>query len=134
MKTFREKWLEAVEKKNSVLCAGLDPADPRMGKDDEGLPLTSLQEIITITKSINEGSCKQKQDWAFNYLNAVAPYCAAVKFNTQFWKGIGDAETLDLISTFAESLGLVAIEDSKLADIGSTNDAGFYYASKRASA
>ena len=28
--TFREKWLEVVERKNSVLCAGLDPAEFEM--------------------------------------------------------------------------------------------------------
>jgi len=35
------------------------------------------------------------------------------------------------IANLAHSLGLVVIEDSKLADIGSTNDAGMYYARQK---
>jgi hypothetical protein len=36
--TFREKWLEVVEKKNTVLCAGLDPAIFEMERAEKGLP------------------------------------------------------------------------------------------------
>ena len=37
--TFRERWLEVVARKNSVLCAGLDPAEFNMRK--AALELTS---------------------------------------------------------------------------------------------
>ncbi len=110
MQSFREKWLEAVEKKNSVLCAGLDPAEYGMGRGEKGL---------------QEG--KSKNIWAFYYINAVAPYCAALKPNIQYWKNEGGMEALNELNALAHSLGLVVIEDSKLADIGSTNDAGMFY-------
>ncbi len=44
-KSFREKWLEAVKEKNSVLCAGLDPAEFGMGRGEKGLPKNVIKEI-----------------------------------------------------------------------------------------
>lgn len=116
-KSFREKWLEAVDKKNSVLCAGLDPAEYGMGRGEKGLP-----------EGVN------KRDWALDYIRAVAPYAAALKPNIQYWKSIGDPTALNEIRKVSKDLGLVLIEDSKLADIGSTNDSGLYYGAQRADA
>ncbi len=117
MTSFREKWLAAVEAKNSVLCAGLDPAEFGMERGEEGLPKAT-----------------GKYDWAFDYVKAVAPFCAAVKPNYQYWKG--EEEDRDIFSLkdivdHAHDLGLVVIDDSKLADIGSTNDAGLYHAKQK---
>lgn len=112
--SFLEKWLETVENKNSVLCAGLDPAEFDMGRGEKGLA---------------EGT--NKKYWALRYLESVAPYCAAVKPNLQYWKDKGDMSTLLDISITAHRLGMVVIDDSKLADIGSTNDAGIFYAKSK---
>ncbi|MBU2561048.1 MAG: orotidine 5'-phosphate decarboxylase [Nanoarchaeota archaeon] len=112
--SFREKWLEAVDKKDSVLCAGLDPADFKMGRGEKGLP-----------EGVN------RRDWALGFIRAVAPYCAAVKPNIQYWKDEGDMESLMVVSAIAEECGLLVIDDSKLADIADTNDAGFFYAGRR---
>ncbi|MEW5818364.1 MAG: orotidine 5'-phosphate decarboxylase / HUMPS family protein, partial [Spirochaetota bacterium] len=101
----------------SILCAGLDPAEYEMGRGEARL----------------EGGVNKKE-WAAAYLHAVSPYCAAVKPNIQYWKNRGDMETLFEVFALAESLGLVVIDDSKLADIGSTNAAGLYFASLRAHA
>jgi len=117
MNEFLKNWLEAVDKKNSVLCAGLDPADFEMGRGGKGLP-----------EGIN------KRDWAIKYVTAVAPFCAAIKPNFQYWKDEGDVKTLKEIYDLAKMEGLVVIDDSKLADIGSTNDAGIFYAAQRADA
>ena len=117
MSTFKEKWLKVVEEKNSVLCAGLDPADFEMGRGEEGLP---------------EG--KLKYVWSMDYVKVIAPYCAAIKPNIQYWKGKGDSLILQDVCEIAKNLGLLVIDDSKLADIGSTNDAGMFYASQRADA
>lgn len=115
---FREKWLAAVEAKNSVLCAGLDPAEFEMGRGEEGLP-----------ESVKDNN--DKLTWAIHYLEAVAPYCAAVKPNVQYWKDNNDMDSLAMLSSIAHGLGLVTIDDSKLADIGSTNDAGLYHAKQK---
>lgn len=119
MLSFREKWLAAVEKKNSILCAGLDPAEFLMGRGEKGLPA---------------GTDKLK--WAFQYIRAVAPYCSSLKSNIQYWKNAanlqlsskGGMQSLLEIAIFAHEQGLVVIDDSKLADIGETNDAGVFYA------
>lgn len=119
---FREKWLEAAERKDSVLCAGLDPAEPAMGRGEKGLP--DIPDFGVIPSS-------QKREWSFRYIEAVAPYCAALKPNLNYWKGPKDGSVLREIVIYAHSLGMVVIEDSKLADIGPTNDAGFFYAAQR---
>ncbi len=105
--TFRERWLTAVDKNNSVLCAGLDPAEFNMGRGEKG-----LAEGVYLV------------DWALDYVEAVAPYCAALKPNTQYWKW--DYAVLEEIAKNAQDMGLVVIEDAKYADIGSTNDAGLF--------
>lgn len=113
--SFFGEWLEAVKRNNSVLCAGLDPAEFEMGRGDEGLP---------------EGA--DLRDWSMRYIEAVAPYCAAVKPNLNYWVGPGKKiednhmwALMDIADLAAEK-GMVSILDAKLADIGSTNDAGLY--------
>ena len=77
-----------------------------------------------------------KLKWAKDYIKAVAPYCAAIKPNIQYWKKqaggdsrrINDLDALVEIRQMAHARNMVVIEDSKLADIGSTNDAGVYHA------
>ena len=117
MVSFRERWLAAVEENDSVLCVGLDPAEFSMGRGAEGLPPGT-----------------NKREWALRYVEAVAPYCAAVKPNFQYWKGEDDVAALKEIRDLARSLHLMVIDDSKLADIGPTNGAGVFYASQRADA
>ncbi len=122
--SFLEKWLEAVDKKNSVVCAGVDPAEFEMGRKDEGLP---------------EGT--DKRSWVLKYVEAVSRDCSAIKLNINYFKNPDDMaimkeapggmtimkEAMEL----ARSLGMVSIDDSKLDDIGATNDAGFYHAAKK---
>ena len=115
--TFLEKWLAREDKINSILCAGLDPPIFEMGRQEKGLPQKT-----------------EKHTWCRRYLEAVHPFCSGVKFNTQYWKEPGDMAFLKEIYSLACEMGLVVIEDSKLADIGSSNDAGFYYSAARADA
>jgi len=114
---LRDRWHTIVEKKNSVLCAGIDPPPFAMGRGDKGLP-----------------SGISKRDWVFSYLEAVSPFCAAVKPNLQYWKGEEDPEILTQVYSYAGEYDLLVIEDSKLADIGSTNEAGIYHAARRSDA
>lgn len=115
MASFREKWLEAVEKKNSVLCAGLDPPEYDMNRGEEGLPY-----LI------------DKREWSFRYLEAVSPFAAALKINFNYWKDRDDMRTAEYLADLASAVfGMVVIDDSKLADIGSANEAGIYYAKQK---
>ena len=60
--TFLDKWLETVDRKNSVLCAGLDPAEFAMGRGSKGL-----------------SAGEHKDGWMLRYIGAVAPFVAAIK-------------------------------------------------------
>lgn len=114
---FSRAWLETAARRDSVLCAGLDPPTAELGRGERGL-----------------APGVDRRAWALGYVEAVAPFCAALKPNVQYWKGPGDVEILEEACTAARDLGLLVIEDAKLADIGSTNDAGFFYAARRADA
>jgi len=120
---FIDKWLEVADKKNSVLCAGIDPAEFEMCRGERGLP-----------KGVN------KRDFTLRYIESVAGYCAAFKPNIQYWvknysdenskdylETKNDMKTLKEITELVHSLDSVCILDAKLADIGPTNDAGFYH-------
>jgi len=37
--SFREEWLAAVERRNSILCAGVDPAEYIAGRSEKGAGL-----------------------------------------------------------------------------------------------
>ena len=113
---LRDAWFEAVDKKNSILCAGVDPADYLMGRTDKGagLPVGT-----------------NKRDWSLSYVEAVAPFAAAIKPNLRYFSRGGDSELLDEMCMLAHDKGLIFIQDSKEADIGETNDAGIFGAALR---
>ena len=116
MTELTKNWLAVSYNKNSILCAGMDPAEYAMGRTEKGEGLLA---------GVN------KRDWALKYLEAVAPFCAAVKPNLRYWGGVEDLATVREIIGKAKDLGLVVIQDSKEADIGSTNDSGIFYAAMR---
>lgn len=107
--SFIEKWQSHVESKNSLLCVNLDPAE------------WGQRESLTL----KEGDSKVA--WSKSIIEKIAPYAAAIKPNRQYFKDISRREMLD-INTFAHSLGLLSIDDSKVADIGDTNDAALFHA------
>jgi orotidine-5'-phosphate decarboxylase len=113
---LRDAWLAAVDKKNSILCAGIDPADCIMGRTDKGAGLPAGTD---------------KRDWIFKYMAAVGPYVSAFKPNVRYFGGRGENEILNEIGAWARELGAVFIQDSKEADIGETNDAGIFRAALR---
>lgn len=108
---FKEKWLESVERKNSIICAGLDPAEYELGCGEKGLPAGA-----------------DKLVWAKRFLEAVGPYVAGVKPNFHFWTREREIEQLHILVGTAHSLDLPVILDFKIADIGSTNNIGLYHA------
>ena len=99
-----------MNEKKSLLCVGIDPAEPgqRSGGD-------SLAEGV------------DKFEYCLDFIEKIAPYAAAIKPNRQYFKDLS-REEMKKINAKAHSLGMVSIDDSKLADIGDTNAAGFYHA------
>lgn len=116
MKLFKQAWLEAVEKKDSILCAGIDPAECMMGRTDKGGGLPAGTN---------------KRDWVLSYIEAVAPYAAAFKPNIRYMGAENDNALLMEMGALAEEKGMVFIQDSKEADIGETNDSGIFRAAWR---
>lgn len=108
IKTFRQKWLEIVQRKNSNLCVGLDPAEPGQRPD------------VTLPHGVS------KLDWCLEFLEKVAPYAAGCKPNRNYIKDFSRKETQTLVNRI-HSLDMVALDDSKLVDIGDTNDSGLYH-------
>ena len=105
---FKDKWLQAVDKKNSLLCVGIDPAEPSQRSK------SCLPEGIS------------KLDFCLKIIEDVAPYSAAIKPNRQYLRDFSRSQ----FQTLNEAIhhhGMVSIDDSKIADIGDTNDSAFYH-------
>jgi orotidine 5'-phosphate decarboxylase subfamily 2 len=106
---FRQKWLEAVQRKKSLLCVGIDPAEAAQRHGHQ------MPDGVS------------KTEWTRSIIEAVAPYTAAIKLNRNYFKDIS-REAMRSLNDRIHALGMVSIDDSKLADIGDTNDAGIYHA------
>ena len=106
--TFKEKWLAAVKKKNSVLCIGIDPATH------------DQRETQTIPEEEN------KLAFCLKIIEQVAPYAAGIKPNRQYFRDFSRKD-FQKMTNHIHQCGMVAIDDSKISDIGDTNDAAFYH-------
>lgn len=105
---FQQKWNNVVSAKNSILCAGLDPAE------------YGQRPTNTISEGVN------KLQWCLSFIEQISPYAAAVKINRNYIKDFSRNET-GLLCDKIHDLGMLAIDDIKLADIGCTNEASFYH-------
>lgn len=108
--SFKEKVSDIIYRKKTTLIAGVDPAEFEMGRGEKGLPRDVL-----------------KFDWTIEYIKAIAPFSLGIKLNAGYWMGENDIKAMKEIVKFAKSQNLIVIMDSKIADIGSTNDAWMYY-------
>ncbi len=106
-----EKWVLAVSRKNSVLCAGLDPAEYWQGTEN----------------TLPEGA--DKLQWCLDFIDKIGPYAAAVKPNGNFVENLSGEDKKKLVDRIHKHY-MVAIWDRKLPDIGNTNDAGWYHSQK----
>ncbi|NRA68427.1 MAG: orotidine 5'-phosphate decarboxylase [Pseudobacteriovorax sp.] len=105
---FREKWKATVERKKSVLCINLDPAELKQ------------RDELNIKQS-------DKIQWSLDIIDQTAQYAAAIKPNRQYYKDLSRQDMLK-INQYAKDRGLLSIDDSKISDIGSTNDAALFHA------
>lgn len=107
--SFISKWQQAVERKQSLLCVGIDPANQGQRENqalDQGL---------------------DKLSWTLNMIEAVAPFAAGIKLNRNYFKDCDSDQLLKLTGAI-HSFDMISIDDSKVADIGDSNDAGIYHA------
>lgn len=110
MVDFKDKWYKSREKKKSNIIAGLDPSVFAIGRGEYGLDKET-----------------DKLQWSLSYIEAVAPYVAGIKPQKGYFQGKGDHEILTEVVKKAKELDLILISDLKVSDIGSTNDAWFFY-------
>jgi orotidine-5'-phosphate decarboxylase len=106
---FRNKWKNAVARKQTLLCVGLDPAE------------FGQRQKQTLPDNVN------KLEWCINIVELVSPYASGIKINRNFIRDFSRKETIDLINVI-HNRGMVAIDDAKLSDLGSSNHAGLYHA------
>lgn len=109
MTTFRRKWSQVVQNRQTQLCVGLDPAEVGQ-KAKQTLPVGI-----------------EKKEWCRHFIDSVAPFAAAIKINRNFIKDLSRSETQGLVQQIHD-WGMLAIDDSKLCDVGSSNYAGLYHA------
>jgi orotidine 5'-phosphate decarboxylase subfamily 2 len=106
--TLIQKWHQAAQKKNSILCIGLDPADKNQKHD------SPIQD---------------KVQWCTDLITKVAPFAAAIKVNRNYILDLSREQVQQLVNHIQKH-GMIAIIDHKLADMGETNDSAFYHMSK----
>ena len=104
---FIEKYLKAVQEKDSVLCLGLDPKPPLGQKPDD----KSVAKIAEY--------CKQM-------VEKTSGSCCAVKANLQFIFPFSLHHYRE-INRSIHAAGMVSILDIKLNDIGSSNAASIFW-------
>src|SRR5262245_41024555 len=111
---FTDRLTEAVQRKKSVLCVGLDP---RM----DSLPkcIRSQQEDSL------EGIAASYEAFCLRVLELVAPYSSVVKPQSAFFEACGPAgfTAQRNILQCASEMGLLTILDAKRGDIASTAEA-----------
>jgi orotidine-5'-phosphate decarboxylase len=93
-------WHSIVEQKHTTLFAGCDPK-----VDQDNL-----------------------EEWCLRYVDDVAPYVAGIKCNPAYFQSEQGIRTLRKITEFCKNNKMLSIIDYKVSDIGSTNDAWFYFA------
>ena len=116
---FLKKYKKAREEKNSILCAGFDPAIPNQREKN------TLSEKYFKNVSIEEGMLAFFEE----FLESVQDHCCAIKPNNQYIFHFG-LETYQKMNKMIHNQGLISILDQKLGDIGSTNDSGFFWMNK----
>ncbi len=107
---FADRLFEAVRRKNSRLCVGLDPRPDLLPPDLPG----SGSDLV-----------KRVESFCFNICLATEPFAAAVKPQAAYFEALGaeGVACLERVMCFARELGFVVILDAKRNDIGSTAQA-----------
>jgi orotidine-5'-phosphate decarboxylase len=114
---FLKKYQKARDEKESILCAGFDPAVPGQRKNN-----TIPNNFFKKRDSIEQGILAYFKE----YLEKVKNECCAIKANQQYLFALS-FETRKEMNKQIHNEGLVSILDLKIGDIGSSNQSGFYW-------
>jgi len=116
-KDFLRKYQKVRDEKNSILCAGFDPAIPNQREKN-----TLSEKYFKDNESVEEGIMAFFEE----FLESVQDYCCAIKPNNQYIFHMG-LKSYQKMNKMVHDQGLISILDQKIGDIGSTNDSGFYW-------
>ncbi|MCE5327029.1 MAG: orotidine-5'-phosphate decarboxylase [Planctomycetaceae bacterium] len=108
LENFADRLLEAIERKGSPVCVGLDPVFDRLPA-----PLKTLGPVEAV------------ETFCGRVLQIVAPLVPAVKIQSAYFEALGAAGVGVYFRMMAQArkLGLIAIGDVKRNDIGPTAEA-----------
>jgi orotidine-5'-phosphate decarboxylase len=107
---FYDKYIEVAQKKNSILCVGLDPAIPKQRRKN----VISTETRLEFMRKIVED---------------VSPYASVIKINRQYVIGLS-MDQIREINDLIHQYNMLSIIDHKLNDIGSTNDSAMFWFQK----
>jgi orotidine-5'-phosphate decarboxylase len=109
--SFVDRLAEAVGRRRSQLCVGLDPVVELMPMELRGEAVGGRAAAASAVTRFCTG-----------IVDAVAPYVVAVKAQTAFFEALGADgwRALEDVCAYASEAGLLVIVDAKRGDIGST--------------
>lgn len=115
---FADRVLAAVNKKQSALVVGIDPALER-------LPASLLNEARRGGGGTYAAAGRALSRFGIELLHAAAPYAVAIKPQLAYFERYGSygLQALEEIVAAARAAGLLVIADGKRNDIGSTAEA-----------
>lgn len=117
MQTFVDQLQAAMLAKRSVLCVGLDPQLKFM-------PPHLIEEAISLYGRTWEAVAHCFFEFNRDTIDAVGPYACSVKPNAAFYEGSHHLwETYERTIAYAQSKGLLVINDGKRFDGGDTAEA-----------
>ena len=108
---FADRLAEAVERKRSQLCVGLDPRIDMLPVELRGESVLGRAAAASAISRFCAG-----------IIDSVAPYVVAVKPQVAFFEVLGSDgwRALEDVCAYARKAGLLVIADAKRGDIGST--------------
>ena len=113
---FLEKYLKARKEKDSILCVGLDPG------------LRAFRSVDVVPEKYDKDDVVEGlTEFCLDVIEQTADYACAIKPNSQYLLFTLGLNQLKKINQKARKEGLISIIDHKLGDIGSTNEAAFYW-------
>ncbi|RMD58554.1 hypothetical protein D6825_00460 [Candidatus Woesearchaeota archaeon] len=104
---FKDKVYATISKKKSNLCVTLEANDGKSAKDCH----TDVNKL----------------SWCKRTVYAVAPYASLIKVDRNFIKDLSRSQTRDLVNLIHD-MSMLAIDDSKLVDVGGSLECGLYQA------
>jgi len=116
MGTFLNNYQKVREKKNSVLCVGLDPALPQQRKAN------CIPERYLHGRNLNQA----RLGFCLDIVQQTKDYACAFKPNQQYIAGFTHEEHRALTQSIREA-NAVSVLDYKLNDIGDTVESALYH-------